>query len=123
MLWKLITHEPALPDDNIQVAQAEHMRYPDNHFDLVVSTLGPFTYYNWAGGRIDCRRQLLEQFMRVAAPGAKIYVASNNPGLDKEERETAPLEDFKNRNPTALVKRTITDDFSRIRITKPAEPI
>jgi SAM-dependent methyltransferase len=107
--------EPLYDDGIISEADAERMPYPDKRFQMVVSTFGPYTYYDGPAGGIDRKDYLLDEMYRVTSEGGTLYIADNRVGQAKLQKETAILDRFRIRHPEARVHLE-NGEYERIRI-------
>jgi SAM-dependent methyltransferase len=109
-------YKPVLGKDVIHVGHAEDLRFPDGHFDMVVSTFGPYTYYGGVVGDIGRGKQLLDEAYRVTAKSGTMLIADNPPLPEKAQLR--PLMEFAKDHPEAGCDMGITGDYLRIRIVK-----
>lgn len=99
--------KPLFGRDVVRIAHGENLPYPDCHFDLVVSTMGPYTYYDHENNMGGKRAGLLSEMLRVTAQSGTISISDNrlvrgatrrHPGLDGYAGEAEMLEGFAKAN-------------------------
>jgi SAM-dependent methyltransferase len=114
---ELKRYKPLLGDDVIHVGHGERIRFPDNHFDITVSTFGPFYYYIGANAQ-DHKLRFLQEAWRVNAPGGPIYIAHKKPNAELLEMDQEVFQDFRWAHPQATVDVETTKRYFRARIVK-----
>jgi SAM-dependent methyltransferase len=115
------TQMPPVNPDMIRKAHAENLPYPDEHFQMLTDTQGPFAYYQDFPHR---RIRILEEYWRVLAPGGIMFIADRyHQKIITEEsaKDTGnPINEFGKKHPEATITFSKDNLFAdTIQIKKP----